>query len=112
MPVRCYMSHLTGVYNTERTGIQPIYKNLAGTSGSRSTPKWMMKIEVPKDERRTQERMAVRLKVIRDIARTGVHIDIVKMTGTHRDLDTHNFITRRRRKVWKAGRGKGVIYSN
>ena len=56
--------------------------------------------------------MAVRLKVVRDIARTGVHIDDdVKMAGTHRDLDTHNFITRRR-IVWKAGRGKGGIYSD
>ena len=66
----------------------------------------MVKIEVIEGERRTQERVAVGLKVVSNIARTGVHIDDVKMAGTYRDLDTHNFITRRRRKVWKVGRGK------
>ena len=78
-------------------------------SGNRSTPKWMMKIEISKDERRTQERVAVWLKAAHDIARTGVHINDVKMAGTHGNLDTHNFITRRKRKVWKAKRGKGVF---
>ena len=105
-PIWSHMTSLTGVYDTERTGIQPIHKNLTGTIGSWTTPKQVVKIEVTKNKRVT-----VYLKIICDIARTEVHINDVKMGGTHRDLDTHNFITRRGRKIWKTGRGKRVIYS-
>ena len=39
-PIWCHKRRLRGVYDTEGSGIQPIHKILAGTSGSRSTPKW------------------------------------------------------------------------
>ena len=48
---------------------------------------------------RTQERLTVGLKVNTDITRTEVYVDDIKEERAHRNLNAHDFITRRRGEI-------------